>query len=149
MEAVQTSKTSVNWYQSTLRYNPEDGHLHTHRREDLKSHPTIRRHCLAAPRTQPSPRVRSSHHKTHDLTAMNLLQLCFQVSAEPLYSAITLFKNDISSAETIYRPVRRPMAWRTRREQYWRKQQWHKSALRNSENLQTTIWLRPYSKQRL
>jgi hypothetical protein len=28
MEAVQTSETSVNFYQSTRRYNPEDGHLH-------------------------------------------------------------------------------------------------------------------------
>jgi hypothetical protein len=28
MEAVQTSETSVNSYQSTLRYNPEDSHLH-------------------------------------------------------------------------------------------------------------------------
>jgi hypothetical protein len=27
MEAVQTSETSVNSYQSTQRYNPEDGHL--------------------------------------------------------------------------------------------------------------------------
>jgi hypothetical protein len=26
-EAVLTSETSVNWYQSTRRYNPEDGHL--------------------------------------------------------------------------------------------------------------------------
>jgi hypothetical protein len=26
-EAVQTSETLVNWYQSTRRYNPEDGHL--------------------------------------------------------------------------------------------------------------------------
>jgi hypothetical protein len=27
MEAVQTSETSVNSYQSTRRYNPEDSHL--------------------------------------------------------------------------------------------------------------------------
>jgi hypothetical protein len=27
MEAVQTSETSVNPYQSTRRYNPEDSHL--------------------------------------------------------------------------------------------------------------------------
>jgi hypothetical protein len=29
MEAVQTTETSVNSYQSTRRYNPEDGHLRT------------------------------------------------------------------------------------------------------------------------
>jgi hypothetical protein len=29
MQAVQTSETSVNSYQSTRRYNPEDSHLQT------------------------------------------------------------------------------------------------------------------------
>jgi hypothetical protein len=28
MEAVSTSETSVNFYQTTRRYNPEDSHLH-------------------------------------------------------------------------------------------------------------------------
>jgi hypothetical protein len=37
MQAVQTSESSVNSYQSTRRYNPEDSHLHSHRRENLKS----------------------------------------------------------------------------------------------------------------
>jgi hypothetical protein len=39
MEAVRASETSLNSYQSTQRYNPEDGHLCTHRRENLKSQP--------------------------------------------------------------------------------------------------------------
>jgi hypothetical protein len=30
MVAVQTSETSVNSYQSTRRYNPEDGHVHNY-----------------------------------------------------------------------------------------------------------------------
>jgi hypothetical protein len=38
MEAVKTSETSVNFYQPTRRNNPEDSHLHTRRRENLKSH---------------------------------------------------------------------------------------------------------------
>jgi hypothetical protein len=38
MEAARTSETLVNFYQTTLRYNPEDSHLHTRRRENLKSH---------------------------------------------------------------------------------------------------------------
>jgi hypothetical protein len=38
MEAVRTSETSVNFYQTTRRYNPEDSHLRTHRRENLKSY---------------------------------------------------------------------------------------------------------------
>jgi hypothetical protein len=38
MEAVQTSETSVNSYQSTRRYNLEDGHLDTGRLENLRAH---------------------------------------------------------------------------------------------------------------
>jgi hypothetical protein len=37
MEAARTSETSVNFYQTSRRYNPEDSHLRTHRRENLKS----------------------------------------------------------------------------------------------------------------
>jgi hypothetical protein len=37
MEAARTSETSVNFYQTTRRYNPEDSHRHTRRRENLKS----------------------------------------------------------------------------------------------------------------
>jgi hypothetical protein len=38
MEAVRTSETLVNFYQTTRCYNPEDSNLHTHRRENLKSY---------------------------------------------------------------------------------------------------------------
>jgi hypothetical protein len=38
MEAARISETSVNFYQTTRRNNPEDSHLHTRRREKLKSH---------------------------------------------------------------------------------------------------------------
>jgi hypothetical protein len=38
MEAVSTSETLVNFYQTTRCYNPEDSNLHTHRRENLKSY---------------------------------------------------------------------------------------------------------------
>jgi hypothetical protein len=38
MEAASTSETLVNFYQTTRRNNPDDSHLHTHRRENLKSH---------------------------------------------------------------------------------------------------------------
>jgi hypothetical protein len=38
MEAARTSETSVNFYQTARRYNPEDSHLHTRLRENLKSH---------------------------------------------------------------------------------------------------------------
>jgi hypothetical protein len=45
MEAAMTSKTLVIFYQTIRRYNPEDSHLRTHRRENLKSYldyPTVR-----------------------------------------------------------------------------------------------------------
>jgi hypothetical protein len=37
-EAASTSETSINFYQTTRRKNPEDNHLHTRRRENPKSH---------------------------------------------------------------------------------------------------------------
>jgi hypothetical protein len=41
MDAASTSETSVNFYQTTWRNNLEDSHLHTRRRENLKSHMDI------------------------------------------------------------------------------------------------------------
>jgi hypothetical protein len=38
MEAASTSETLINFYQTTRRYNPEDSHLRTRRRENLKSY---------------------------------------------------------------------------------------------------------------
>jgi hypothetical protein len=38
MAAESTSETSVNFYQTTRRNNPENSHLHTRRRENLKSY---------------------------------------------------------------------------------------------------------------
>jgi hypothetical protein len=37
MEAASASETSVNFYQTTRRNNPGESHLHTRRRENLKS----------------------------------------------------------------------------------------------------------------
>jgi hypothetical protein len=41
MKAAGTSETLVNFYQTTRRNNPEDSHLHTRRRKNLKSHKKI------------------------------------------------------------------------------------------------------------
>jgi hypothetical protein len=38
-EAVNPCETPVNFYQTTRCNIPEDSHLHTRRRENLKSHP--------------------------------------------------------------------------------------------------------------
>jgi hypothetical protein len=35
MKAAVISETSVNFYETTWRNNPEDSHLHTHGRENL------------------------------------------------------------------------------------------------------------------
>jgi hypothetical protein len=35
---VRISETLVNFYHTTRRYNPEDNHLHTRHRENLKSY---------------------------------------------------------------------------------------------------------------
>jgi hypothetical protein len=43
MEAARTSETLVDFYQTTRRYNPEDSHLRTHRRENLKSYSVVLR----------------------------------------------------------------------------------------------------------
>jgi hypothetical protein len=40
MAPARTSETLVNFYQTTRRYNPEDSHLRTQRRENLKSYLT-------------------------------------------------------------------------------------------------------------
>jgi hypothetical protein len=37
IEAASASEMLVNFYQTTRRNNPEDNHLHTRRRENLKS----------------------------------------------------------------------------------------------------------------
>jgi hypothetical protein len=38
MEAICSSETSVDFQRATLRYIPEDGTLHNHRYENLKSY---------------------------------------------------------------------------------------------------------------
>jgi hypothetical protein len=38
MDAARTSETLVNFYQTARRYYPEDSHLRTHSRENLKSY---------------------------------------------------------------------------------------------------------------
>jgi hypothetical protein len=40
MQAVRTAETSANLHRCTRRYNPADGHLHSQRRENLKSYLT-------------------------------------------------------------------------------------------------------------
>jgi hypothetical protein len=45
MEVRSTSETLVNFYQTTWHYNPEDNHLHTCHRENLKSNLTVIKHC--------------------------------------------------------------------------------------------------------
>jgi hypothetical protein len=41
IEATRSCETLVDFYQTTRRNNPEDSHLRTHRRENLKSYQVI------------------------------------------------------------------------------------------------------------
>jgi hypothetical protein len=41
MEAARTSETPVNFDQTTRRNNPENSHLHTRRRQNLKFHKIV------------------------------------------------------------------------------------------------------------
>jgi hypothetical protein len=50
IEAANTSKTSVNIYQTTRRIIPEDSHLRTRRRENLKSHRDAKRLQNSSPK---------------------------------------------------------------------------------------------------
>jgi hypothetical protein len=60
MEATRTSETLVNFYQSTRRYNPEDSHLRSQRRENLKSYLINIKFMQVMPLT--------THHGQHQLT---------------------------------------------------------------------------------
>jgi hypothetical protein len=40
LEAARSSEMTVNFYQTTWRYNPENSHLRTNRHENLKSYQT-------------------------------------------------------------------------------------------------------------
>jgi hypothetical protein len=46
MEAARSSETSVNFYQTTRCYNPEDSHLRTNCRKNLKSYVINCIHCV-------------------------------------------------------------------------------------------------------
>jgi hypothetical protein len=56
MKADITSEASVNIYQATWLNTEEDNHFHTHRRENLKSHPVTD--------SRIRPNVRIFHHET-------------------------------------------------------------------------------------
>jgi hypothetical protein len=53
MEAVNSFETSVNIHQTTECNFLEDSHLHTRRRENLKSHLSLL--CSQEPATRPCP----------------------------------------------------------------------------------------------
>jgi hypothetical protein len=51
MEAASTSETSVNLYQATRRYNPEDSQVHSRCRENLTSY--LKLHIFSLPKIVP------------------------------------------------------------------------------------------------
>jgi hypothetical protein len=66
IQLLKTSETSVNFYQSTWRCKPEDGHLHTHHGKNHKSYfVNIIYNHLA--HTHPDACYMLSHVHKHDL----------------------------------------------------------------------------------
>lgn len=43
MDTTKTSEALVNIYQTPRRHNPEDGHIQTHRSDNLKSYVILKR----------------------------------------------------------------------------------------------------------
>jgi hypothetical protein len=74
IEAENTSETSVNFYQITRRSIQEDSHLHTRRRENLKSY--LNNFNLARSDSITfAPAILSSAHQLHVLlSAYNFTQ---------------------------------------------------------------------------
>jgi hypothetical protein len=77
-----TSETSVNFYPTTRRNNPEDSHLSTRRRENLKSHFYV--HCFLLPVCSP--------HSTQNLFPKSLLICCMFILSVSVYF---LFKRNM------------------------------------------------------
>jgi hypothetical protein len=62
-----SSETLVNFYQTTRRYNPEDSHLRTNRRENIKSYMS----CVCLPESSylsTVPRIRMTHAKYFEVS---------------------------------------------------------------------------------
>jgi hypothetical protein len=66
MEAAVTSETSVNFFQTARRNIPEDSHLYTRRRENLKSHDDLLCPYAAFPTLHNDQRVAEAPEKTED-----------------------------------------------------------------------------------
>jgi hypothetical protein len=71
MEAVSTSETSVNFYQTTQHNIPEESHLHIRRRQNLKPHTVLALSML-----------RTKHHVQMDCSFQSelLIYLMFENS---------------------------------------------------------------------
>jgi hypothetical protein len=77
MEAARTSETLVNFYQTTRCYNPEDSHLHNHRRENLKSY------LMSKLPLQQMITNQSNYQPTQEVLGSNkpeTLQICIKTS---------------------------------------------------------------------
>jgi hypothetical protein len=77
METSSTSETSVNFYQSIRRNNPQDSHLHTRRRENLKPHKFKIIHMLTDIQTyQRNRKQTSGREKTRKFTLRDRNRPC-------------------------------------------------------------------------
>jgi hypothetical protein len=81
MEAVSTSETSDNFYQTTRRNTPEHSRLHTRRHENLVSHKNKSLYSSLRPILQvPTRHDFTDHIKCNPLsTVVSICTICFNI----------------------------------------------------------------------
>jgi hypothetical protein len=82
MEAASTSETSVNFYETTRRNNPEDIHLHTRHRENPKSEIIIR--FNGAHTHTHADAKRAKNHQRFGRSAFTVSQSCVENENTPV-----------------------------------------------------------------
>jgi hypothetical protein len=80
MEAAGTSETSVNFYQTTRRNNPEDIHLHICCRDNKKSHLTGKEFCVRRNQNGPESVISIWYLLTH---VRNAVRFCSGFKSPP------------------------------------------------------------------
>jgi hypothetical protein len=110
MEALITYETLADLYQSTRRYNPQDGHLHTHRRKDTNPIFNVAAIDISAVNMQTSCVFQFAHGRTLAVSwdsvtyAVHLLANCVLQLQSLGYSALRpCYRRDVILAASYLR----------------------------------------------